>query len=206
MTNRPLQWPTVARTFVTVVVLMCLFAMSGCTDSDTRIDQIKQEAIASMQLKVNEVEAEKARIASEVRRSERDASTALAGLAANSDVEAARIKAEAEDKAAGAAIALQSFTAKRAADVESIRRTADASIAKIEAQQVGIAQLGQLAQNPAVAGLIGSLPGGAIVTTLLTGALGYGLRARSAKQADATWDEATKHMLTLMTPPPGVKS
>lgn len=203
MPNRPLQWPTVARTFIAVVVLMCLLAMCGCTDSDSRIDQIKADAVAQMQTKADEVAAEKARVAAEVRRAERDATLAISRLGADADAQAAALKAAAEDKAEGATIALTSFTAKRAADVEAIRRAADASIAKIEAQQVGLQNALGLVQSPAIASALSALPGGSLVSAGIVGLLGYGLRSRAAKQTDSAWDEATHKAMLLMATPPG---
>jgi len=201
--SKPLTWQTVAKVFTIVTIVgFMVAALPGCTDNETRIDQIKQEAIASMQAKADEVEAEKARVAAEVRRAQRDGENRLKALGNDADVEAARIKAEVEDKAEGAQLALAAFAAKRADDIGAIKRSADASIAKIQAQQVGLEQLGQLAQSPVVGGLLNAIPGGGLVPLAITAALGYGVRSRSAKQADASWDEATKHYLTIMATPP----
>jgi len=201
--SKPLTWQTVAKVFTIVTIVgFMVAALPGCTDNETRIDQIKQEAIASMQAKADEVEAEKARVAAEVRRAQRDGENRLKALGNDADAEAARIKAEVEDKADGAQLALAAFAAKRADDIGAIKRSADASIAKIQAQQVGLEQLGQLAQSPVVSGLLSAIPGGGLVPLAITAALGYGVRSRSAKQSDASWDEATKHYMALMATPP----
>lgn len=183
MTNRTIEWPTVARTLILIVVAMSLLAMAGCqpvAKVDTNGDGAPDRSMTEAEIVVwQRQDAERAKI--ETAKLQREAERRMQRIESANVNEIQDAKDEYSDKLDSLRV---DFVAR-----DDARRLA---LADIEAQRTVI---DSILSSPIVQGAAGGFPGGSALLGLagvLLGGVAGNARGRKVGE-DAGWNDRAQH-------------
>lgn len=164
----------------------------GVPDKEVTADQAVAWGKRQEAAKIAEAEEAKQAAKSKLRRVERDFQATIDNVQVSNQAEVNRLKGKLDDSVAAIGEDLSAKLASTRIEFQSVGDTVNAALADIDRKA---SLVSGIVNNPALQGVVGSLPGGGIAMSLITAVAGGWIGRSSGRKAgeDKGWDDREAH-------------